>query len=160
MISSAHRTASEIAATVAGTRFPPSYCESFRAARMVAAINNTRLRPSSTPKRLAYSPNLRHRFGACNRGLEFGDAPRTYASSRRACRGSGGWNTMVPFKTIGRDDQPPSVWKKAPKSFQQFCLWSPCLRPTDHGDYNPAPNLYSLFFFIGDLHPLGNGGAR
>jgi len=33
MISSAHRTASEIAATVAGTRFPPSYGASFRAAR-------------------------------------------------------------------------------------------------------------------------------
>src|SRR5690349_11740453 len=32
---------------VAGTRLPPSYCASFRAARMLAAINSTRLRPSS-----------------------------------------------------------------------------------------------------------------
>jgi hypothetical protein len=48
MISSAQRTASEIAATVAGTRFPPSYCANFRAARILAAINSTRLRPLST----------------------------------------------------------------------------------------------------------------
>ena len=47
MISSAQRTASEIAATVAGTRFPLSYCASFRAAKMLAAISSTRLRPSS-----------------------------------------------------------------------------------------------------------------
>ena len=47
-ISSAQRTASEMAATVAGTRLPPSYCASLRAARILAAINNTRLRPSST----------------------------------------------------------------------------------------------------------------
>ncbi len=48
MISSAHRTASAIALMVAGTLFPPSNCASFRAARMLAAINSTRLRPSST----------------------------------------------------------------------------------------------------------------
>ena len=48
IISSAHRTASEIAATVAGTRLPPSHCASFRAARIAAAIRSTRLRPSST----------------------------------------------------------------------------------------------------------------
>ncbi len=34
-------------ATVAGTRAPLSYCASFRAARMLAAISSTRLRPSS-----------------------------------------------------------------------------------------------------------------
>ena len=47
MISSAHRTASDMAATVAGIRFPPSYCASFLAAKIDAAIHNTRLRPSS-----------------------------------------------------------------------------------------------------------------
>ena len=46
MSSSAHRTASAIALRVAGTLFPPSNCASLRAARMLAAINNTRLRPS------------------------------------------------------------------------------------------------------------------
>jgi hypothetical protein len=48
MISSAHRTASEIAATVAGTRLPPSYCASFRAARIATMMPITRLRDSST----------------------------------------------------------------------------------------------------------------
>jgi hypothetical protein len=48
MISSAHRTASEIAATVAGTRLPPSYCASFRAARIATMMAITRLRDSST----------------------------------------------------------------------------------------------------------------
>jgi len=49
MIASAHRTASEIAETVAGTLLPPSNGDSFRAARIAAAIKITRLRPSSTP---------------------------------------------------------------------------------------------------------------
>jgi steroid delta-isomerase-like uncharacterized protein len=40
--------ASLIAPTVAGTRVPPSYCASFRAARIAAAISSTRFRPSST----------------------------------------------------------------------------------------------------------------
>jgi hypothetical protein len=43
-----HRTASEIAATVAGTRLPPSYCASFRAARIATMMPITRLRDSST----------------------------------------------------------------------------------------------------------------
>lgn len=47
MISSAQRTASEVAPPVAGTRLPPWYCASFRAARMHVAIGNPRLRPSS-----------------------------------------------------------------------------------------------------------------
>jgi hypothetical protein len=47
-ISSAHRTASAMALMVAGTRFPPSYWHSFRAARIAAAISKTRFRPSST----------------------------------------------------------------------------------------------------------------
>jgi len=50
MISSAHRTASAIALIVAGTLFPPSNWASLRAASMLAAINSTRLRPSSTSK--------------------------------------------------------------------------------------------------------------
>jgi len=40
MISSAQRTASATAHIVAGTRFPGSYCASFRAARMLAAISS------------------------------------------------------------------------------------------------------------------------
>ncbi len=48
MISSAHRTASAIALIVAGSLFPPSNCANFRAARILAAISSTRLRPSST----------------------------------------------------------------------------------------------------------------
>jgi hypothetical protein len=36
-----------MAQIVAGTRAPGSYCASFRAARMLAAISSTRLRPSS-----------------------------------------------------------------------------------------------------------------
>jgi len=55
MISSAHRTASAIALTVAGTFFPPSNCASLRAARILAAINSTRLRPSSTRTSLSCS---------------------------------------------------------------------------------------------------------
>jgi len=43
-IRSAHRTASAMALTVAGTRAPLSYCASFRAARVLAAIRSTRLR--------------------------------------------------------------------------------------------------------------------
>src|SRR5207302_7341021 len=45
MISSAQRIASEMAATVAGTRLPPSCWASFRAARIAAIIPSTRLRP-------------------------------------------------------------------------------------------------------------------
>jgi hypothetical protein len=59
MISSAHRTASEIALMVAGTLLPPSNCASFRAARILAAINSTRLRPSSTRAILALSSFVR-----------------------------------------------------------------------------------------------------
>ena len=40
---------------VAGTLFPPSNCANLRAARILAAISNTRLRPSSTRKILACS---------------------------------------------------------------------------------------------------------
>ncbi len=40
-IRSAHRTASAMALTVAGTRAPLSYCASFRAARMLVAIRST-----------------------------------------------------------------------------------------------------------------------
>jgi hypothetical protein len=46
-ISSAHRTESAMALTVAGTRFPPSHCASFLAAKIDAAISSTRFRPSS-----------------------------------------------------------------------------------------------------------------
>jgi hypothetical protein len=46
-ISSAHRIASAMALTVAGTLVPPSYCASFRAARIAAMIPITRLRLSS-----------------------------------------------------------------------------------------------------------------
>src|SRR5262249_24788549 len=60
IISSAHRIASLIAAMVAGTRLLPSYCESFRAARIAAAIKSTRLRPSSTNASLASSLFLRY----------------------------------------------------------------------------------------------------
>ena len=46
-ISSAQRTESAIALMVAGTRVPPPYGASFRAARMLAAMSRTRFRPSS-----------------------------------------------------------------------------------------------------------------
>jgi hypothetical protein len=46
-ISSAQRIESAMALTVAGTRFPPSYCASFLAAKIDAAISRTRFRPSS-----------------------------------------------------------------------------------------------------------------
>ena len=59
IISSAQRTASAIALRVAETLLPPSNCASLRAARMLAAINSTRLRPSSTSAILAYSPFVR-----------------------------------------------------------------------------------------------------
>src|SRR5579863_8748633 len=58
MMSSAHRTVSEMAATVAGTRLPPSHCASFLGARIAAAMSSTRLHPSST--RACY--NFRHVF--------------------------------------------------------------------------------------------------
>ena len=60
MISSAQRTASAIALIVAGTLFPPSNCASLRAARILAAINSTRLRPSSTSASLSDSLFIRH----------------------------------------------------------------------------------------------------
>jgi hypothetical protein len=44
-IASAQRTASVIAATVAGTLFPPSKLDSFLAAKIAAAMSKTRLRP-------------------------------------------------------------------------------------------------------------------
>jgi hypothetical protein len=46
MIRSAVAIASEMAISLAGDG-RPSHCASFRAARMLAAINRTRLRPSS-----------------------------------------------------------------------------------------------------------------
>lgn len=49
IISSAQRIASAIALIVAGTRRPPSYAESFRAAKIAAITPSTRLRPSSIP---------------------------------------------------------------------------------------------------------------
>ena len=45
-----------MAATVAGTRAPLSYCASLRAARMLAAISSTRLRPFVHLGSLALSP--------------------------------------------------------------------------------------------------------
>ena len=48
MISFAKRMASAIALTVAGIRGVLEYRASLRAARIAAAINRTRLRPSST----------------------------------------------------------------------------------------------------------------
>jgi DNA mismatch endonuclease (patch repair protein) len=48
-----------MALIVAGTFAQPSYWASFRAARMLAAINRTRLRPSSTSKSVALSPCIR-----------------------------------------------------------------------------------------------------
>jgi hypothetical protein len=47
MICSAQRIASPMALIVAGTLAPPSYCASFRAARILAAMSSTRFRPSS-----------------------------------------------------------------------------------------------------------------
>lgn len=47
------RIASATAHIVAETRFPGSYCASFRDSRIEAAISRTRLRPSST---VAFSP--------------------------------------------------------------------------------------------------------
>jgi hypothetical protein len=58
-ICSAQRTAFSIAMMVAGTFVPPSYCASFRAARMLAAISKTRLRPSSTVHTVTCSPCIR-----------------------------------------------------------------------------------------------------
>src|SRR5436853_47932 len=50
MIRSAQRIESAMALIVAGTCASLPYGASFRAARMLAAIKSTRLRPSSTPK--------------------------------------------------------------------------------------------------------------
>jgi hypothetical protein len=61
MISSAHRIESAMAQTVAGTRFPGSYCVNRRAARIEAAISRTRLRPSSIKSSYVfafYSPTM------------------------------------------------------------------------------------------------------
>src|SRR5260370_4369602 len=61
-ISSAHLIASAMAATVAGTRFPPSQFASFRAAKIDAAMSSTRFRPSSIlGDRGGASPNGRLR---------------------------------------------------------------------------------------------------
>jgi hypothetical protein len=46
MICSAYRIESAMALTVAGTRFPPSYCASFRATRPRSAENRWRARSS------------------------------------------------------------------------------------------------------------------
>jgi hypothetical protein len=48
----AHSGRSAIALIVAGTLFPPSNCASLRAARILAAINSTRLRPSAVQIKL------------------------------------------------------------------------------------------------------------
>ena len=61
IISSAHRTASAIAATVAGTRFPPSYCASFRAAR-IAAITPMTVSDPHPSRHSTLSPCLRSQY--------------------------------------------------------------------------------------------------
>src|SRR5579872_6272469 len=61
MISSAHLTASEIAATVAGTRLPPSYLASFQAARIAAMMASTRFPPFLHGRRLSVSLVVRYR---------------------------------------------------------------------------------------------------
>jgi hypothetical protein len=63
MISSAQRTASDIAATVAGTRFPPSYCASFRAAKIGAAISRKQAAGASGARPLLH----RNRGVLCQR---------------------------------------------------------------------------------------------
>jgi hypothetical protein len=60
IISSAHRTASAIAATVAGTRFPPSYCASFRAARMRGRNQQHALVALIHSSIILYSPFVRY----------------------------------------------------------------------------------------------------
>ena len=60
MIRSAKVMASWIAETDAGEGRVVSCCASLRAARILAAINSTRLRPSSTMGSVAYSPFVRH----------------------------------------------------------------------------------------------------
>jgi hypothetical protein len=72
-ISSAQRSPSPIALTVAGTLVPPSYWASLRAARIDAAMSSTRLRPSSIPGSLPHSPIVRLLH-----------APRAVAGSREA----------------------------------------------------------------------------
>jgi hypothetical protein len=53
-----------MALTVAGTRFPPSYCASFLAAKIDAAISSTRtLRPSTTPYTMKPAVNLEGDYG-------------------------------------------------------------------------------------------------
>ena len=75
MILCAHSTASAIAVIVAGTRAEPgSYWHSFRSARIAAAINITRLRPSSTER--AYM--FRHLF-ATNIGILVGQLSTRFA---------------------------------------------------------------------------------
>ena len=54
-----------MALTVAGTRAPPSYCASLRAARILAAINSTRLRPSSTSAVYHFRFMFANRVAAC-----------------------------------------------------------------------------------------------
>ena len=61
-----------MAATVAGTRAPLSYCASFRAARMEAAIRSTRLRPSSTRISVSYSLFVRHQWDETENQVEVG----------------------------------------------------------------------------------------
>jgi hypothetical protein len=66
-----------MALTVAGTRAPPSYCASFRAARMLAAISRTRFRPSSTmpATRPASHPHARIPIICCRDALLAYSAP-------------------------------------------------------------------------------------
>ena len=60
IISSAHRTASEIAEIVAGTLLPPSCCESFRAARNTGGHQQHALTPLVHSGMVACSPFVRH----------------------------------------------------------------------------------------------------
>src|SRR5580693_3435889 len=102
MIRSARAIASEIAHSDAG-EFLPSHCDSFRAARIHAAIRITRFLPSSTTTILVYSPFVRYRESAF-----FLSAPSRFA---QLCR--------IRFRMRDPDGE-RKRWSEPPRSEPQF----------------------------------------
>jgi len=115
---------------------PPSYCASFRAARMLATISSARLRPSSTPSSVALSPCIRYELS----GTIFAKMPKpaTYITFRElfdrlptkeelnaTMKGLNAFNTVLltsRLNTMFRH----SMWTKNPQdvnSIEKFQRW-------------------------------------
>jgi hypothetical protein len=110
----AHRTASEIAVIVAGTRFPPLKVGNFLAARIAAAMSTTRFRPSSIQ-----SGSSCHCFFACCAiwAITVSRCATAAGSSNKALSSEAGTITAIPLF--------PGLLASGVSSRSAFCSPSP-----------------------------------